>query len=348
MTDDQGLYELTGLASGVYRLRVNAQPWYAQATRGVRAQLAGVQPAVASPDPSLDVVFPTTWYPAATEEAGAEELKPSPGEELEADMHLTAITAAHLVMPRLETASQEDTGPPRPQRQISVTRVGSDFTFGQTSPLSEVLAAPWILAVSRPVPTKCGFPAPHRVVKRCVRLRCAPAVPSSRLMVRLAYAGDGALRWRVRRQSSLIVFDDVQTGRRITANLRMHVRKQKESNAPEVESTIVMLPPHRYEVGVYANQDAYVSGLQATGAKVSGKSVEIGDQAALLTVQLGNGRGEVRGTVTLAGKVDSGAMVLLVPISLGQPDDQSVIARDQSNTDGSYTFAGVIPGRYIW
>ena len=42
-----------------------------------------------------------------------------------------------------------------------------------------------------------------------------------------------------------------------------------------------------------------------------------------------------------------GAMVLLVPITIEEPDSITFLRQDQTNTDGSFEVANVIPGQYI-
>ena len=40
-------------------------------------------------------------------------------------------------------------------------------------------------------------------------------------------------------------------------------------------------------------------------------------------------------------------MVLLVPITIEDPNSITVLLRDQTNTDGSFELANIIPGQYI-
>ena len=61
-TDDRGRYEIGGLAPGIYRLRVQAQPWYAQNQAFLQRTVSGVVNAPPSPDPSLDMVYPADLF----------------------------------------------------------------------------------------------------------------------------------------------------------------------------------------------------------------------------------------------------------------------------------------------
>ena len=126
LTDDRGHYELTGLQPGEYRLRVDAQPWYATRAQSRRSANGG-SPAP-PPDPSLDVVYAQTWYPAATDEASAETISLAGGEERQADFHLTPIPSIHLRIPIPAAAGgSNDADRPRGERAPMVTREGGTW-----------------------------------------------------------------------------------------------------------------------------------------------------------------------------------------------------------------------------
>jgi len=66
-----------------------------------------------------------------------------------------------------------------------------------------------------------------------------------------------------------------------------------------------------------------------------------------LTVHVASGRATLSGIATLDGKPSVGAMVLLVPITIEDPNSIAILRQDQTNTDGSFDLANVIPGQYI-
>ena len=92
-TDDLGHYELSGLEPGVYRVSVSARPWYAAAARPQRGGQAQSQ---SQSSTALDVVYPTTWWPGATDAEAADVLTLQPGDTREADFNLLALPATHL------------------------------------------------------------------------------------------------------------------------------------------------------------------------------------------------------------------------------------------------------------
>jgi hypothetical protein len=110
-TDDLGRYEIGGLAPGSYRLRVQARPWYSNSGDMIILRAGGAPTALAtpSPDPSLDLVFPVTWFPGVDDESSAQTIPLAAGELRQADFHLTAIPSFHLRVPRPDAPAQNAT-----------------------------------------------------------------------------------------------------------------------------------------------------------------------------------------------------------------------------------------------
>jgi hypothetical protein len=91
-TDDQGAYEFTPLRPGVYFLSANAKPWYAFHPDSE----AEGQPTPASVDRSLDVAYPVTYYPDATDADSAQPIPVRGGERLQAEIRLTPVPSLRL------------------------------------------------------------------------------------------------------------------------------------------------------------------------------------------------------------------------------------------------------------
>ena len=93
-TDDRGHYELADLGPGNYRVSVQAKPWYAT-----------VEPTLLSPqwqtpaDPSLDVVYPVTWFPGVVDPELAATLTLKGGENRQADFQFQPVPSVHLRIP---------------------------------------------------------------------------------------------------------------------------------------------------------------------------------------------------------------------------------------------------------
>src|ERR1700722_3609735 len=91
-TNDLGEYELTPLMPGTYFLSASSKPWYAVHPHLDSTQSAS-EPAENPPpiDRSLDVAYPTTYYPGVTEADDAMPIPIRGGERLEADIHLNPV-----------------------------------------------------------------------------------------------------------------------------------------------------------------------------------------------------------------------------------------------------------------
>ena len=64
----------------------------------------------------------------------------------------------------------------------------------------------------------------------------------------------------------------------------------------------------------------YVTGISGTGVKVLGKTVEIGESStASVRLHVAETRGQISGIASVDGHPVCGALVLLVPATLGQP-----------------------------
>ena len=91
----------------------------------------------------------------------------------------------------------------------------------------------------------------------------------------------------------------------------------------------------------------FLTGLTAKGAETAGRYVTVGAGESTLTVHVASGRANLSGIAALEGKPSVGAMVLLVPVTIEDPNSITVLLRDQTNTDGSFDLANIIPGQYI-
>ena len=76
-----------------------------------------------------------------------------------------------------------------------------------------------------------------------------------------------------------------------------------------------------------------------------GQQVEIGGSGAVrLTVTISRHLGRVDGVALRDGKPMAGAMIVLAPKDAEKND--GLIRSDQSDSDGTFSLRGVVPGRY--
>ena len=336
-TDDRGRYELSGLAPGSYRVRVTAQPWYAQGNRFNRTTSGP------SPDPSLDLVYPVVWYPGVEDDASAEFIQLTGGEDRQADFHLTPIPAVHLVVPRPEapvSAAGAVARLLRPAFLVRVSPAGGNVNQNVTvrNDATEFSGISPGLYELHTTGTD-GRPDPE-----AKQIRILPGasgvvdLSTATVLTKVVLKVEGVENG----ETIQFTFVDAVTGRTVSPDGGFGGRRRDKD-----AERAIYLAPGKWEVNVPAYSTTYLEGLQATGADVTGATVNIGSQPATLTLAMGTGRAEISGIAALAGKPDEGAMVLLVPAGLGEPGNVTEVQRDQTNTDGSFNLLGVVPGKYI-
>jgi hypothetical protein len=349
-TDDLGAYRFAHLAAAKYYVAVTARPWYAQngftqtassgesdlpdgGTRSV--QMGQV---VLKMDAKLDVVYPTTFYPGVTDESSAGELVVNTGETAEADVHLQGVPAMHVRVTNVPVSNPEN---------------GESFGIGATQRLfgSAATGLPVVMTQIAPGVYEVGGLPPGQVrltlngnhkgewENRTIhanasdgesfdaRAKAAAANVVGRIVP--AEGNGGALRGNV-----ILASKDGQT-------ISRSLQKDGSFSFPAVEAGT-------YEVSVNQNGDGqdYVARLAATGAKVNGQELTIGEPSDVrLTVQMGRGFAQVKGVVKAEGKPEAGVMVLLVPASGENLERDSRM--NQSDSDGTFTLARILPGKYV-
>ena len=372
-TDDRGRYEVASLAPGDYRISVQAHVWYATAAQSFRPS----RPDAPAPDPSLDVVYPLTWFPGATSADAAETITLHDGETREADIQLLPIPAVHLRIP-LPPAdiSAPDTNR-RGFRFPQITSVSPNgalslSTFSNSPGQFEVSGlAPGLYRIQ--TPDENGQPGRSTIVEVTANsarnLDLAAAAITATVNLKID-GGPGT-------ESLPIVFADATNDRNVFRSaptpegggpqfqrrpqvqngaLQNSQRPQRSApptsqstpqTAPDNSTRTLDLPPGRYLVYQDGSTSFFLSGLTLGAKEIPGRMVTIPSGESSLTVHIATGRSTVTGTAAVNGKPAVGAMVLLVPITVDEPGSIAELRRDQTNTDGSYDLTFVIPGQYI-
>lgn len=355
ITDDRGIFEFDGLEPGAYRISVSAQPWYAAAA----AQGRRTSPDDPPLDPSLDVAYQVTWFPGVSDPDAAQTLMLKGGDVREADFHLVPIPAVHLLIdpPTSADGNRNVQYFPFVQRidsgtnlfvqpRISRNAAGQTDVGGLTPGVYQVQLNGPNGTVSRSIVhvTAGGgqtvdFDAGSNDAEVSMHIDGLPVSEANALIVNLLDPVSGRA---------------VATSTRPGAFMRRGFRLQdsalkgsdNDGNSKEIDRTLDV-PPGRYEVVILGRQDVYLGGITATGAQAAGRQVTLPAGASSLTLHVVEGRATLTGFTARDGKPSVGSLVMLVPASLGEPGALQIVRRDESNTDGSFNIADVIPGQYI-
>lgn len=331
-TDDLGEYHFGHLGPGTYYVVVSAQPWYRRYFQGGYRRGGFIQHAT-EVDPALDVAYPLIYYPGTTDgdEAGAIVLRA--GDRISADFNLMPVQSLHLT---IRAGSGEGNQPPA-QPNFRQIAFGQPIGVQQTNTVFEQGE----MEISGIAPGSYDLNLYHFDPKGGAR-------SNQRQSLNLQQSGDvdlsavaslEAVHGEVKfddspPQNAFLQFRDLGSGNSMGARVN---ERGEFSVQPEV--------PGRY-VAMLANAPGYaIRSLSATGARVSGRTVEItGAQPVELSLVVSKGVGTIEGTVVDGDKPISGAMVVLVPEEIS--DNASLFRRDQSDSDGTFTLPDVVPGRY--
>jgi Carboxypeptidase regulatory-like domain len=347
-TNDEGAYRFAHLLPGKYYVGVMARPWYAE--NGMKYQPKGdggdpkassvPQLAASQTDPMFDVVYPFTFFAAATQAEAAVPLVVQAGDEIEANMRLIAVPSIHMLLTGMDD---------RKRKSSNVSVVGVQKPFDATGlPLNVNSAeiAPGVYEVA-------GLPPGE------VRLMVnregdeAWAAHGIRLNAVDGESVDGNSRLATSTVSGTVVPMD---GNKSEIQGEVFLRKGDEQSAStklrkDGSFSFSAVEEGTYEVQVNTQGNAeYVAKVTASGAKASGKTVKIeGASEVRLVVTMARGLGRVTGIVRMDDQPRAGVLVLLVPEAENLPEAEfeESVRMDQSDSDGTFALGGIVPGKYV-
>jgi hypothetical protein len=355
------MYELPNLSPGEYRLSVRAQPWYAANLPGGR----GNDDSGASLDPSLDFAYPATWFPGVSDPALAETIALHAGDTRQADFHLVPMPSIHmriLTPPRVGIGPNASPGQAFPiiQQVNSAGGGGPDFVqlstrFDQQGQIDVGGLTPGLYQVRLAGPNQEGHVALVEVTANSARTLdlSTPSRDMARITLRLDGVADSEANSNSRAernggvQITLIDTDTHRGSFSSNGNQGGGPNLGRRDPRDPGADRILEVPPGRYEVVLQGRPNIFLTGLTAKGGEVAGRYVTVGAGDSTLTVHAASGRAGLSGVASLDGKPSVGAMVLLVPITIEDPNSISMLRQDQTNTDGSFEVANIIPGQYI-
>jgi Carboxypeptidase regulatory-like domain len=337
-TDDLGEYRFARLQAGKYYIAVVARPWYAQTGFSEVPQQENSNfrrnGGRAKSDPSLDVVYPITFYPGVTAESAAGELNLGAGEKEEADIHLQAVPAVHVRLTNLPVDGQGGVQIGANEKLFGSLNTGLSFASGQIAPGEyEVAGLPpgdVFLTVSE------GGNQEWR--SRTIKVNVSEGDT-------LNSAETGAIV----NVSGSVIFS-VENGRPVQAQVNLVSEDNSSTSAKlQKDGTFSFAPLQEGTYKIFINlagSDEYVEKVSATGAKAFGREVTIaGAGDVQLSIKMGHGVGQVTGVAKIDDKAIAGVMILLVPDSGQNLTEDSRL--DQSDSDGTFALNGIVPEKYL-
>ena len=345
-TNDLGEYRLAGLTAGTYRIAVQSQPWYARpgfaympdvpsAPPDGRSVFVATHLSAPPRNLSLDVVYPITFYPGMTDEQSASEINITAGASQVADVQLHAVPALHLRLTNIpDQAGRENSiGVGGFQKTAEGNQFGLPIMTQRLAPDEFEVAGMPPGDVTLVLDSGDAQGRPARRIKINARgdatLDAAQAVASVHVAGRIL----------------------MPEGESVLANASVVLRSEG-GDSPFAQAgkdgtfAFVSVLPGTYKV--VANLPiggAYVRKLTVVGGKLHGNDLTIsGGGDIQLNLVAAVGAGNIAGVVTANGKPVAGTLILLVPES--QENDEDDRRMDQSDSDGSFSLYAIIPGKY--
>lgn len=372
-TNDLGRFEILHLQPGTYFLAVSATPWYAthpdpaassptdrmtSAMRGQQLNAAQMQaynralqtqqtmPTVSSTiDPSLDVAYPVTYYPGATDSAEATPILIRGGNTVELNMELKARAAITLTIPRAAGESAR----PQNGRQAQMTPPPQVRTsiFGQLEFVNgqEMRQSPNGTVIVGLAPGDYTLSDPRSPVNQ------SNALSSTSPVLHLTEHSSTATMPTAPDLAHLHVYVKAAGGATLPAQTRISLVRGVDSvvthfTEQNKTDTTFDAPPGDYYFSVAGGQrQLYVTGILAGDRPLPSNDIHLAPGApTTFTLTVIPGTHTLKGIASKDGKPAAGAFILLIPTA--ELHDIRHAFRQQSDLDGSWNITGLAPGQY--
>ena len=329
VSDDRGHYRLAHLEPGSYYVAVSAAPWFS----GLIQPGDVTHSSAASQKPEFDVAFATTFYPGVKDAASASQIALHEGEDFTADVTLNAVSALHVRVNHLNENPERPVGATLQERVFGTTITQTSHRQVQVDDGVEIRG----VAPGRYVLNIAAYDSSRANRSTVVNLTAdieldgasASPVTPIRGVVRMGGGVNAPQQGVVRLWNS-------RTGELLDSQIGEKGQINFDSDS---------LTPGAYSVYATTSENSIISSLKATGAQVSGQTVQItGGKPVELEIEMASALSKISGTARREGKPTAGAMILLVPENAEM--NLPKFRRDQSDSDGSFTLHDVLPGHY--
>ncbi|MBV8072348.1 MAG: carboxypeptidase regulatory-like domain-containing protein [Acidobacteriaceae bacterium] len=269
--------------------------------------------------PELNVTYPTTYSGDVTDPAAAQPLDLKEGTATELHFHLHAVPSVALALK----------APEDPSSGITAYLIGSGpegiqvNSLQEGDPLQMIGLAPGHYELIARFGTK--------TVRREIDLAASTTMDLS---------PDESVKCTGR------ITAETPDSAPVGAGIVLVGRGSAHPGRPEPEGiSFYSVPPGRYQVFLTNAPQFYTKAVSLNGKQVTGNDIDIpasgGFEISVLAAHVAVEK--LEGVVEKDGTPAAAMMVLLVPEDLSR---SSLIRRDQSDSDGSFSLRSVAPGRY--
>lgn len=351
---EDGSFEITGLAPGKYYIAVSGKPWYAIQGQSVFNVTRTPEPAGRSRSP-LDVAYPTTYYPDATDQAYASPIELAGGERVPVNFTLHAVPSIHVTMQFHNTGSL-----PAPMPRIRQ----SIFGFPDDVQTNISLTTPDARKNSDPVTTvelsgfapgqyelgvlgESGGEGQERPVNLTSDQSLDPggAVPLASITGKISRLTEMPNAVKSSTELDSQGLPEFQ----LTLTAQQGDRQIGAIIARNGSFRIADVPPGAYDLSaVDRGAIMAVTQISAINAVVDGHQITVGSEPVTLNARVVEATATVHGFAKLNGKPLGGIFLQMIPMGASGPiTHSSAMQTNQSDSDGSFDFPKVLPGNYV-
>ncbi len=340
-TDSSGSFHFAHLAPGTYLIGVKGHPWYADhnprmvaGSIPIHEEIGPLNRQSSSPPSELDVVYPMTYYADTSDPAAASPVTVAEGSNANIQLTLRAVPALHVRVSGYDATPENRVNP-----MVKELGPGGQIIFGggdvtsfsnNESELMGLAPGHYILSLQGVVQGR-----PENLGTKVVDLTSDTTVDVSNVS---RSSIEGHIVFEGTEQAAgqtSITFVELGQGQALQAVVEPSGSFSTKENA---------LIGGRYSIDLANGSGFYLKSIAVKGAKFSGGELDIPDGASVqLSLVAAKGLTHVNGIALKDEKPVPGAMLLLIPQDLNRAD---LIRRDQSDSDGTFTFNDVAPGRY--
>lgn len=325
-TDDTGAYEFDDLAAGEYLLAVKAEPWYALS----RSATGGKQRTEGDAGAALDVAYPMTYFDSTTDEASATGIVLAGGSREEADFNLHAVPALHLVV---ETPTQQAGSIAR--AELRKTIFGTEVSAESAGFLEALRTGTVEFTGVAPGHYELTQGDPPRVAEldATTSQQVDPSLgtPAVAVSGSLQSSNSSAL------PGTLAI---------ILSSLEEKPRAPLQTQSNNGLLNFAAVPSGAWELILDSNSTSLpVAAITIGNRTRAGSQFTVRDKPIQLIATVSQSETRVEGFArNKNGKSQPGVMIVLVPKEMAA--FRSLVRRDQSDSDGSFSLRDVVPGQY--
>jgi hypothetical protein len=280
------------------------------------------------------VAYPITYYPNGTDADGATPIPVRGGDHLQADLHLSPVTAVSVIF---RNPGGAEGGFMVPQLQQPVF---DDTTSAE--PSGGYSPSPGVFEISGIPAGKYNIRVAGQGNEQALQMNAVDLTSNEQEIDTSAGEALGKVKISVQ------IAGDPALPSRLAVGLR---RKRSVNTAWQLvnakgEAEVEQIAPGAYEVLIASSGKPYaISHITVDGGELSGHNLNVkaGSSPAIAITLIG-GSTTVEGIAKRAEKAVAAAMIVLVP---KDPEiNRALFRRDQSDLDGTFSLQGVIPGVY--